>query len=144
MRFGEIMILNTINVLLKIFFSVFFFKCFSRKLKKIWNFYSIVKEMNLAKLVENKKIITVLLILFDVSVPIYFILFQNLNISYLIIILAIQLFYLLEMLMPKSSSKSSNCNCYIINLPKQVTFSSIINNMLVSFCFILIFIIDNM
>lgn len=137
------MLTYIISVILKIFFCIFYLKCFSRKQKKIWNFYSVVKKMNVTRMIKNKKIVAASLMVFDISVPIYFILFRRLHIYYLIVILLIQLLYLLEMMITKSPKQDENCNCYIINLPREVSFSSVLSNLLVSYVFILIFIFDN-
>lgn len=137
------MLTESISVVLKIFFCLFYLKCFSRKQKKIWNFYSVVKKMNLTRMIRNKKIVATLLMVFDISVPICFILFRRLHIYYLIVILLIQLLYLLEMLITKSPKRDGNCDCYIINLPREVSFSSVFSNLLVSYLFILIFVFDN-
>lgn len=131
---------NFCNIILKIVCSIFFYKCFYRKYRRIWNFYLIVNDMYLIKNFYNKKFIAVLLIVFDISIPIYFILFNKLYFIYLCVIILIQMFYLVEMFMPKAIN--NNCGCFI-NLPKRNSFFSILNNLVVSGVFIWIFILDN-
>lgn len=137
------MTLRNISFILKIFFSIFYLKCFSRKWKKIWNYYNVISNMKIIKMFIYKKSIAILLMEFDISVPIYFVLFNKMNVCYLIFVLLMQLIYLLEMIITKSPKEDGNCGCYVINLPQKVSFSSIINNLLVSYGFICIFIIDN-
>lgn len=140
---GWKMLIDVISGLLKIFCCILYLKCFMRKTKKLCNFYFVVEEMNMTKIIKNTKLLVTLLVVFDFSVPAYFVLFWKMHICYLVIFLLFQSWYLIEMLTKKEKKSDRNCGCYVINLPQKVSFSSVLTNLSVSYLFIMIFLWDN-
>jgi len=137
------MLMKMISDVLKVFCCLLYLKCFKRKIAKLSNFYYIVEEMKITKYIKNKKLVVAILVMFDFSVPVYFLLFQIMNIYYLMFFLIFQLYYLIEMLTNKEKESEKNCDCYVINLPRKISFYSILTNMLTSYVFVMIFFLDN-
>ncbi len=98
----------------------------------------------MARYIKNKKIVASILVTFDFSVPIYFLMIKKMNIYYLLILLFFQLFYLAEMLKRKDEENEKNCDCYVINLPRKISVGSVFFNALISYLFVIIFILDNL
>lgn len=143
-NYGEKMLINLISGIIKVICCIIFLKCFKRKIINLTNFYYIVEEMKVARYIKNKKIVASILVTFDFSVPIYFLMIKKMNIYYLLILLFFQLFYLAEMLKRKDEENEKNCDCYVINLPRKISVGSVFFNALISYLFVIIFILDNL
>lgn len=135
--------MKCISSVLKVFCSILYLKCFKRKITKLSNFYYIVEEMKMTRYIKNTRLLVAIMVTFDFSVPVYFLIFQIMNIYCLAFFLLFQLCYLVEMLTKKERESKKNCDCFIMNLPRKISFSSVFANVLTSYVFVMIFLLDN-
>lgn len=137
------MLMKIISSVLKLFCCILYLKCFKRKIIKLSNFYYIVEEMGMTRYIKNKKLLVAILITFDFSIPAYFLIYQKINIFFLIYFLCFQFCYLVEMLTRKEKESKKNCDCFVMNFPRKISFRSVLANMLTSYVFVMIFFLDN-
>lgn len=137
------MLMKCISGVLKIFCSILHLKCFKRKITKLSNLYYIVEEMKMTRYIKNTRLLVAIMATFDFSVPAYFLIFQTMNIYCLTFFLFFQLCYLVEMLTKKEGESKKNCDCFVMNLPRKISFSSVFANVLTSYVFVIIFLLDN-
>ena len=138
------MLMQYISSLLKVFCCILYLKCFKRKITKLSNFFYVVKEMRLEKYINDTKILVAILATVDFSVPVYFLLYQVMNIYFLVFLLIFQFYYLFEMITRRENESEKNCDCFVVNLPRKISFRSILANMLTSYVYVMIFVLDNM
>lgn len=137
------MLIKFISGALKIFCCILYLKCFKQKIIKLSNFYYVVDEMKMTRYIKNKKLLVAILVVFDFSIPLYFLLFQIMNLYYLAFFLFFQICYLIEMLSKKEKESEKNCDCFVLNVPRKISFRSVLANILTSYVFVMIFFLDN-
>ena len=138
------MLMQWISSLLKVFCCIIYLKCLKRKITKLSDFYYVVEELNATRYIKNKKLLGGILVTFDFSIPVYFLIFHSMDIYFLVFVLFFQTSYLIEMITRKEKESKKNCDCFVMNLPRKISFSSVIINILTTYVFVMIFILDSM
>lgn len=95
------MLMQWISSLLKVFCCIIYLKCFKRKITKLSDFYYVVEELNATRYIKNKKLLGGILVTFDFSIPVYFLIFHSMDIYFLVFVLFFQTSYLIEMITRK-------------------------------------------
>lgn len=122
-------------IFLSIILGIIYLKSGITKSKKIYQFYIAIGEYNL---VTDKYLIhlTTILVSLEITISIGYFLFLN-NLIFFSISLILQLFYILILFKNKTKNFEKNCNCFPLNVPKEISLNTIISNI---FLFLLIII----
>lgn len=128
------------KIILSLPIIIIFYKDGIHKMKNIYGYYLIVSEFRIS---ENRviiKILTSMLISFDLIIVLGMIMPSIRNIS-CIVGIVLEVFYLLTMLINYKQGFKNGCNCYIINTTEEVRFIDILKIVGIIFIFSCILII---